>query len=186
VLDDYNGSDGAKMDRIMSELQNSHSQIRVMCNDTFTLSTSTTAGAGGSYSGITVRNTDEFASIAQQYETYRITMIRYDIYDINGAIPTVGYFSTFHDEINSGGSITWTLASVLDGPDSQAVPPGTGKISLIWKATGTLENQFQTTGTLLAQVLDFGGLRYYLNSAATAAPKYLVSIKAVVDFRGRT
>lgn len=186
VVDDYAGSDGVKMDRVLGELQNSHSQIRILAADSFTLSTGTTAGLPGSFTGITIRNTDDFASLRQQFETYRITMIRFDIYDINAAIPTVGYFSTYHDVMPNTSAITWTLASVLDGPDSQAVPPGTGKISLIWKATGTYENQFQSTADNQAPVIDFGGLRYYLNSAATAAPKYLVAIKAVVDFRGRT
>lgn len=186
VLDDYAGADGAKMDRVLSSIQNSHSQIRILCQDSFTLSTSATAGGGASYTGVTVRNTDDFASVRQQFETYRITMIRFDIYDINAAIPTVGYFSTFHDVIPNTGAITWTLASVLDGPDSQAVPPGTGKISLIWRATGTSENQFQTTADNLAPVVDYGGLRLYLNAASVAGAKYLVAIKAVVDFRGRT
>lgn len=186
VVDDYAGSDGVKMDRVLSELQNSHSQVRILAADSFTLSTGTTGGLPGSFTGITIRNTDDFASLRQQFETYRITMIRFDVYDINAAVPTVGYFSTFHDVTPNSSAITWTLASVLDGPDSQAVPPGSGKISLVWKATGTFENQFQSTSDAQAPVVDFGGLRYYLNAAATAAPKYLVAIKAVVDFRGRT
>lgn len=186
IVDDYAGNDGLKMDRVLSQLQNSHSQVRILANDSFTLST--TAAVGGTtgiIAGSQVRIFDEFVSMASQFETFRISMIRYDIYDINPGQATANAFGTFHDVYTTANQPTFALATVLDSPDSQAVPPGTGKVSLIWKAKGTLENTFQSTNLTAVPAEDFGGLRFALPQATAAAQKYLVMVKAVVDFRAR-
>lgn len=187
VLDDYAGGDGAKMDRIMASLQNSHSQVRIMCNDSFTLSTTTAAGGvTGIFAGSQVRIFDDFTSMAAQFETFRVTMIRFDVYDINPAISAANAFGTFHDVYTTAGQPTFALATVLDSPDSQAIPPGTGKVSFIWRAVGTLENSFQSTNFTSAPAEDYGGLRYAIPQAGVAGGKYLVFVKAIVDFRGRS
>lgn len=112
-------------------------------------------------------------------------MIRFDIYDINPGVSAANAFGTFHDVYTTASQPSFALATVLDSPDSQAVPPGTGKISLVWRAKGTLENTFQSTNFTSAPAQDFGGLRYALPQAQSASAKYLVMVKAVVDFRGR-
>jgi len=184
VLDDYAGNDGAKFDRILSDMQNKHSQVRLLCTGVFPLVT-TTAGYVESSSHPFVRGTDDFISMAQQFETYRVTAIRYDIYDINSGNIATGFFSTWHDDVANGTTITFTSATVYDAPDSQTVPPGTGKISLIWRARGTFENLFQSVVPSGGSPRNFGGLRYSVNPGPNDTAKYQVIVKAVVDFRGR-
>lgn len=182
IVDQYAGTDGARMDRILESLQNSHSQIRILCNDSFTFNP-TTAATNAYFSFGNIRGTDEFASEAAQFETYRVTGIRFDVYDVNPSNPTPVAVSTFHDVIASGSSETVTFAAVLDGPDSQLVPPGTGKVSLTWMARGSTEMEFQATASS-ATPMDFGGLRVS-SPPGTAGTKLFIVMKAVVDFRGR-
>jgi len=183
VIDPHQGLDGARMDRILGQLQNSHSQIRVICGESRQLNSATT-GAGGTVSGIDVRTWDDFQSFSAQFETYRIAAIRFEVYDFNPANVVVAVFSTQHDVVPSTLAISPpTFANVIDGPDSQVVPPGSGKVVFDWFAHGTAENQFQSD--TVAPINDYGGLRFYLNQAATTSGKYLIVSKAVVDFRGR-
>jgi len=184
VMDEYSSTDGAKIERILGHMQNTHSQVRVVCAETFQISTSTT-GIIDSRSGPYVRATDDFVSFAAQFETYRITALRFDIYDINPASVSAAFFGTWHDEVAAGAGATFTAANVIDSPDSQVVPPGTGKLCLTWVAKGTLENEFQTVSVNGSFPFDYGGLRFAVLSGAAAAPKWQVIMKAVVDFRGR-
>lgn len=184
VLDEYAGQDGARIERMLGSLQNSHSQIRVLCSSPILLVT-TTAGYVSSSSGASIRLSDDFVSIAQQFETYRITAIQYDVYDINTGNVATGFFSTWHDNVANGAIASFTEGNVIDAPDSQLVPPGTGKISLSWVAKGTLENTFQATANQGENPRDFGGLRYSISGGSDAVTKYRVILKAIVDFRGR-
>jgi len=183
VVDQYSGTDGARVDRIISQLQNSHSQIRLLCTDSFAINSST-VDVNGNLAGSQIRLFDEFTTISTQFETFRIAAVRYDVYDINPSNVVTGAFSTFHDVATTGNQLAFTFPSVIDGPDSQIVPPGTGKISFTWVAHGTAENQFLSDDSNAAQQLDFGGLRYSILAASTAI-KYRIVVKAVVDFRGR-
>lgn len=187
IVDSYAGSDSAKLDRMISALQTSHSQTRVLCQETYNQNTQT-ASYVSTFSASNVRATDDFQSIAQQYETYRISAIRFDVYDIAGNNATPGFFSTWHDEILYGATPSFTMANVVDGPDSQIVPPGTGKISFTWIPKGTIENGFQSV-TAASSPVDFGGIRLAVSAGASGftanAPKFQIIMKAVVDFRGR-
>lgn len=186
VVDDYAGSDAAYIERCIAQLQNSHSAMAVLVQGGFLINTSATASTviSGTTTHYNIRGDDDFVSFAQQYNTYRIRAIRFDVYDTASGIIVDSAFSTIHDQ-----TVTYpapTKQDVLDAPDSQVVPPGTGKISLFWRAKGTLENQFQTCDLGTATVpQDFGGLRYYVTNATTSAQKYQVIFKAVIDFRGR-
>lgn len=187
IVDSYAGSDSARVDRMISAMQMSHSQTRVLCQETYNQNTQTAAYVS-TFSASNVRSTDDFQSLAQQYETYRISAIRFDVYDISTGNSTAGFFSTWHDEILYGAAPTFTQANVVDGPDSQIVPPGTGKISFTWIPKGTIENGFQSV-TAASSPVDFGGIRIAVQAGATGftsnAPKYQIIMKAVVDFRGR-
>jgi hypothetical protein len=186
VMDDYAGNDGAKFDRVLSNLQNSHSQITVCMNEEYGVDGSSAAQTG-KISQSQFRVFDDFVSLAAQWQTYRVKRIRYDIYDVAPGVGQSLFWSTFHDVNTTGTQYVPTLAAVVDGPDSQIVPPGVGKISLIWTAKGTAENEFQSTTSSLPVVLDFGGLRYAGISGTAAAPgKYQVFVKVICDFRGRT
>lgn len=183
AVDPLAGTDGAYVDRCISTLQNSHSQIRVLCNLQFQLNSSTT-GASNYYSGLTVRNSDDFISMATQFDTFRVTAIKFEIYDINSVSGVFSVWSTFHDVLTSVPA--YTFEQVTDGPDSKSISPGTGKEVFYWRAHGMPEMEFQsTTSPGGAPVYDFGGLRVYLNSAGGSFAKYQLIMKAVVDFRGR-
>jgi len=184
-VDQYAGVDGAYIDRCISDLQNSHSQITLCCQDTFNID-SAASNVNGIIAGPQVAIFDEFVSIQAQFETFRIRAIKFDIYDVNPSNSSVGWFSTFHDQFSGAAQPTFTVAGVVDGPDSQLVPPGTGKLTLYWRAKGTLENGFVTDDDVgvTQPPLYSGGLRYSVG-ANTAARKFQVVVNAIVDFRGR-
>jgi len=187
VVDELSGTDGARVDRILSQLQNSHSQIRVLCTETYNQNTQTAAYVS-TFSATNVRATDDFQSFGQQFETYRIVAIRFDVYDVapNNATPV--FVSTWHDEILYAATPSFTQANVLDAPDSQLVAPGTGKAMLTWFAHGTQENGFQSD-VAASSPIDFGGLRVAAAAGASGftsnSPKLQIIMKAIVDFRGR-
>lgn len=184
VVDPLSGVDGARVDRILSGMQNSHSQIRVICGDTSLFSTSASATTFGVYTGSNVRATDDFVSFAAQFETFRIAAIRFEVYDVNPSTALFAGFSTQHDVVPSGLVFTApTVASVMDGPDAGLPVSGGSKMVLNWVAHGTEENNFQSVSVL--PIDDFGGLRYFFGSPGSASSKYQLIVKAVVDFRGR-
>lgn len=184
IQDPYAGGDASYIDRCIIQQQNSHEATVAICSSTFTVSTATTATTNY-YSGLTVRNSDDFTSFTGQFETYRIRGIRFDVYDINPAVSSGNMWSTFHDVLTAVPA--YTFDQVTDGSDAQSVPPGTGKTSWYWRAKGSEENDFQSTASATSGVVpyDYGGLRVALNPAASASQKYIVNMKAIVDFRGR-
>lgn len=186
VMDEYSGTEGAKMERQLNHLISSESQITVLCAGTYALDVSTAAPINQIYGWAEVRATDDFISMRAQFNTYRVRSVRYDIYDINPSLSANGFFSTFHEVYNPGGVPVYSFSDVVDGPDSQLVPPGTGKARLTWTGHTTLERGFQdTTPDSDALSPDFGGLRASVFQGTTAGSKYRVVMKAIVDFRGR-
>jgi hypothetical protein len=185
-VDPTAGPDGAYVDRCISSLQNSHSQVSVLLEDAFTISSGTSV-TNAILAGPQIALFDDFVSLSSQFETFRIRAIRFDIYDINPGVSINAFWSTFHDQFTAGAQPVFTQANVVDGPDSAIVPPGTGKITLYWRAKGTLENQFVTndSSSVAVPTQYFGGLRYGIASSASATAKWQVIVKAVVDFRGR-
>jgi len=157
----------------------------MLLQDSFSVNTSSSAVAGN-LAGPQIVLFDDFVSISAQFETFRIRGIRFDVYDINPTNVVAAWFSTFHDEFGASAQPVFASGSVIDGPDSQIVPPGTGKITLYWRATGTNENRFVTTdqNSVSFPPAFFGGLRYALPGSTTGG-KFQVVVKAIVDFRGR-
>lgn len=185
VMDDYAGADGAKFDRVLGQLQNSHSQVTLCVTDEFSIAAGTTA-TNSILAQSQVRVFDEFQSLAAQFQTYRIKRVRYDIYDMYPGTGSTAVWSTFHDVSNTSNQYVPTFGAVVDAPDSQIIPPGTGKISLVWTAKGVAENEFQSTVSQNPIPIDYGGLRYSIVASGGAVPgKYQVFVKAIVDFRGR-
>jgi len=184
IVDEYAGTDGARVDRILSSMQNSHSQIRVLCTATGQFNVNTSGPGTANYSGQAVRNTDDFTSFAAQFETYRILAIRFDVYDINPALQGQIALSTWHDVYPATTTLpTFSFEQVIDAPDSQLVPPGTGKVSITWFAKGSQENDFQTDDT--TGWSDYGGLRIAGMTSTGTGTKLQIVMKAIVDFRGR-
>lgn len=179
LVDEYSGGDGAYVDRCIAQFQNTHSQVSIMCSDSNAVNLGTSIpNSQESFSNIVA--TDEFISMAAQFNTFRVRAIRFDVYDINPALSAPNFWSTYHID---GGNPPETLANILDRPDSQSIPPGSGKLSFTWRPKGTLENSFQAVGSYV----DFGGLAWYVNATASGTvQKYTVVLKAIVDFRGRS
>jgi len=184
VMDDYAGQDATKFDRVQSQLQNSHSQVTLLLSDEFNIAASNTA-INGILAGSQIRVFDDYQSLAAQFQTFRIKRIRFDIYDINPAVPSGAVWSTFHDVNTTSNQYVPTFGQVVDAPDAQIVPPGTGKLSLYWTSKGTAENSFQSTASTTPAPIDYGGLRYSIPPGQVTAGKFAVVVKAVVDFRGR-
>jgi len=184
VVDPYAGNDGLKVDRQLSHLQNSGGMVQITVTDSYAVNTQATDVAGN-VTWSQVRLSDEFLSLAAQFNTFRIRSVRFDVYDLNPAAPAPGVFSTFHDEFTTGTQPVFSFNDVIDSADSQIVPPGTGKTSFTWMAHSTNERgYYDATPAVTSNGPDFGGLRYVL-PAGTAATKYRIIVKAIVDFRGR-
>jgi len=168
-----------RVDRQLALMASSESDTVILVNRVINLALLTTPQpATFSYSFIT--GSDEFGSLAQQFRTFRIADVKYDIYDVNPSVPATAYWSTFHT--GGGATVVPGPDDVLDRPDSVIIPPGEGKATLLWHGQTFDERGFQETGGFL----DYGGLNAYVYGAATTAPqKYVVIAKAIVHFRGR-
>lgn len=183
VVDEYAGSDGARLDRMLTDLQNTQSQVRVEIGFSISFSTTTGPDQTGIYSHFSLRGQDEWQSMVQQWQMYRVRAIRFDVYDINPNVVCFSAWSTFH-ETSQDSAPAFTFNQVLDGPDAQLPTNGAPKLRFTWMAKGPAEMQFQNVDSDAQDAVDFGGLRWAIGAGA-AASKFQVVGKAVVDFRGR-
>lgn len=186
VVEPLAGTDGLHVDRQLSAIQNSGNHVMVLCSESNELVASSTANTAGVIGWSQIRLFDDFVSMAQQFNTFRIKSIRFDVYDINPALPNSATFGTFHDQYTIGTQPAFAFADVVDSVDSQIVPPGTGKASFTWVGHSTLERGYvDVTPDPTSSGPDFGGLRYFVFQTAQAATKFRIITKAVVEFRGR-
>lgn len=183
VVDGYAGSSAAYIDRCIQELQATQSQVAVLCSSQATIASQTNGTTGGVRTAFDIRATDDFQSMRDQFELYRVRAIRFDLYDINPSVVAPISASTFHDVAPAQYGF-FTPDAIVDAPDSQVIAPGTGKISLYWRAKSTDEMGFQSTSIDGWQ--NYGGLRFAVDLGSAAAPKVKVVMKAIVDFRART
>lgn len=183
IVDPEDGTDGVRIDRMISQLQNSHSQVRVLCNTGRVIQLAN-ADQYFNFDTAFIRGSDEFNSLAAQFETYRIRAIKVDIYDVSPSVVATNGASTFHDVYTINPA--FVFESIVDGPDFKVIPPGTGKITMHWMAKGTEELGFQATapGTGITPS-NYGGIRLYTGAGTVGANKYQIVVKGVVDFRGR-
>lgn len=180
VVDKDEGTDDVICQRLIQSYNVAEGQIRVLCNVHQELAASSTATTPGAISFAVLTASDDFISFAGQYLEFRVRAIRFDIYDINAtSVPVVNYWSTYH---TVGGSVPIDVESVLDRADARSVSPGDGKASLAWVAHSIPEMAFQST----TNYNGLGGLSYFIAQSSTRVdPKYAITIKYVVDFRGR-
>jgi len=178
VVDNDEGTDDLVVNRLLSSYNVTEGQVRVVCNYSSTLVPS------GVTSGIVafgeLLSTDDFISMAQQYQEFRVKGIQFRIYDIQPNSPaTINFWSTFHQV---GGDVPTGLADIVDRPDSRAISPGDGRAQLSWLAHGIPEMAFQP----VVAPPGLGGLSYYLSPSNTiTGGKYEIIAKFIVDFRGR-
>lgn len=184
IADSAAGSDGLRVERQIAAIKTSESQTRVLIGDLFDLGIPTTADTSSSWTFDSMLATDDFASLSQQYNLFRIVAIKFDIYDTNPNVSAYNAWGVWHDNYE-GSALAYTRANIADLPDSRVISGGTGQTTLYWVAHGASENEFQASTTSGTAVRKFGGLKYYIGLAGTAAPKYSVQVHAIVDFRGR-
>jgi len=184
IADSAAGTDGLHVDRQISAIKESESQTRVLIGDVFDIGVPTTTDVSTTYGFSNIVATDDFQSVAQQYNTFRVTSIKFDIFDTNPNVSAYNAWGVFHDNYE-GSPLAFTRANIADLPDSRVLSGGTGQTTLYWVAHGPLENQFNGATTVGSTVQQFGGLKYYVGVGGSAVPKYTVQVHAVVDFRGR-
>jgi len=187
IVQESNAQDTMRFDRVMTALTQSQSLIDLLVDDQFSIDVSSTIspGVGLTYNFVNIVATDDFQSLLQQYNLFRVKGIRFDIYDTN---PNTGsgtaFFSTYHVAGGQTQNMP-ALNDVVDGPDSGIVPPGQGKLSLTWMSKDIHERDFQATASPGAYT-NYGGLRAYVTQGTTATTaRWRVIVKAHVQFRGR-
>lgn len=171
---------GARFDKMVASMRSNEAATPILVKGVFGLSTATTA-AGTIYSIGNLTAEDDFVSLAQQFTTFKVKAMRFEVFHTNPVQGAQIAMSTVHLD---GGSVTnlVTQASVVDGEDSKYLDAGAGKQVFYWNARGTLENAFQST----TAYTDFGGLRYYIEATTGTVPVGRVIVTAQVIFRGRT
>jgi len=178
VVDKDEGTDDIQCQRFLQAYKVSEGQIRVVCGYRGELAQGT-ASAGGLVAFGELTGTDDFASFIGQYSEFRVRAIRYDVYDLAPSTQSaINFWATYHQ---IGGTVPVGFDDVVDRPDSRAIAPGTGMVSLAWVAHSIPEMAFQSTSTFNA----LGGLSYYIGGGPTATNKFSIIAKYVVDFRGR-
>jgi len=180
------GQVGASVQRMLDSSQQSESQTRVICGQ---IDAGVPAdGQQSAYDFISAVATDDFVSLAAQFNEFRVTAIWGEFVIINPSIVTVSNSPTVgatHLVLPSSTATSFTQANIVDFPGSVMLTPSGGKSVIVWKARGALERQFQSTGLLGTAYVNYGGI-YIFHGSATASPAYYsANLKYVVDFRGR-
>jgi len=183
IADSATGADGLRVDRMVSSIKDSESQTRILIGDVLDVST-TASEVNGTYGFDQIFASDDFISMIQQYNLFRIRSIKFDISDVNPQIASYNQWGVWHDNYETT-IPSYTRANVADLPDSRVLSAGTGQTVLYWVAHGTAENQFQAGSTAGSPAQRFGGLKFYLGNNTGSGIKYSITVHAVVDFRGR-
>lgn len=183
IADNTAGQDGLHVDRMISDIKQSESQIRLLAGDAVDLGSLTTDTLG-TYGFDNVFASDEFVTAIQQYNLFRIRAIKFDIYDINPNQPVFNAWGVWHDNYETT-IPAYTRANVTDLPDSRVISGGTGQTTLYWVAHGTAEMQFQAASTAGSPAQRFGGLKFFIGGSTAAVSKFELVVHVLIDFRGR-
>lgn len=185
VADPTAGTDGLHVDRMISSIKASESQTRILIGDSLDLNTIASSETSSSYGFDQLFVTDDFASMAQQFNLFRVAAMKFEIFDLNPSVPVFNTFGIFHDNYETGVP-AYTRANITDLPDSRVISAGTGQTTLYWVAHGPAETQFQQASSVIGSIAQrYGGLKYYVGPFVSANTKYSVIVHAVIDFRGR-
>lgn len=184
IADNAAGADGLKVDRQIAAVKQSESQVRVLIGDVLDVGIPAAVDVNTTYGFDQIIASDDFQSVAQQYNLFKIVSIKFDIYDTNPNTSAYNAWGVYHDNYE-GSPIAFTRANIADLPDSRVISGGTGQTTLYWVAHGPLEQQYNSATTVGSVVQKYGGLKYYVGQGGAAAPKYTIQVHAVVDFRGR-
>jgi hypothetical protein len=169
-----------KVERMISSVKSTQSQVRVLIHSRYDQPVSGTA-AVNTYTFANIREEGDFAALASEYSSFKVAGIRFEIFDLNPSVYAAGTFGTFH--VSALGEFPSISAQILSLPDATQVPPGTGKLVLYWFPSGPTENSWYST---VSEEADFGGLADYLSSGpGSSTPKFSILVTSVVDFRSR-
>jgi len=184
IADNVAGTDGLRVDRMITSVKQAESQTRIVIGDSFDIATNASADILRSYGFDDIFNTDDFGSMLVQYNLFRIKAIKFEIFDINPNAPVFNTWGIWHDNYESAVP-AYTRPNIADLPDARVLSGGTGQTTLYWVAHGTAEEQFQADSSSGSTSQRFGGLKYFVQSVSPSVPKYTVQVHAIVDFRGR-
>lgn len=175
IIEKGEGLREAKVDQQLSAYKDSQAFTRVVIKDTLFVGI-TGVATDGAYSFPTIRTSDEFVSLSEQYTTFKVSGMRFDVVDFNPAAPVFNIWGTYH----GSGAITG-FEEVTDLPDSKTVTSGGGKMSFYWYPSGPLENSWFE----IDDVNNFGGLVWTVGAGTPTTNKFSVVVSAIVDFRAR-
>lgn len=178
VVPETEGNRAEKVERMLVAYKESQASTRVVVKTNINFGTQVTASAA-LFGFERLRAEDEFASLAQQYSTYKVSAMRFDIFDQAPAVVNNAIFGTYHQRVS--GDAPGDVGEVTDLPDSTEVAPGTGKLRLYWYPSGPTEQSWYS----VSDTQSFGGLAVGLPAYGSATPKYSVIASYVVDFRTR-
>jgi hypothetical protein len=171
----------ARIDRAISHFRANESAATILVKAQYDI-TAQTSPQGYTITYTQITATDDFASMAGQFNTFKVKAMRFEVFHTNptGIVPIV--VSSLHGDFTGDPPSTWiTDQSIVDAPDSQFLEPGSKKQTWYWNARGTAENQFQDVN----QFTNYGGLRYYVRAAGSVTYLASVIMTAEVVFRGR-
>jgi hypothetical protein len=171
----------AKLDRVISHFRTQESSTTILCKSAFDVVTTQTA-SNNVIDTATIVGTDDFTSMAQQFNTFKIKAVRFEVFYVAAPGGPPIYVSTYHSvyDINPPSTVT-SRDGIVDAPDSQILIQGGGKQSFYWNALGTIENGFQAVDGYSR----LGGLRYYVPITQANALAATIIMTAEVVFRGR-
>ncbi len=167
-----------KVERMIRAVREAQSFTRVLVKGRTTIDIPS-ADTTGQIDFLAIFTTDEFASYSAQYRAFRVSAIKYDVFDIAPNNVTRCVFGVYHTVNNNRPTIA---GEVFDLPDSTEIAPGTGRHVYYWYPSGVQERQFLSTE---GATVNYGGLAYTITGSATPAPKYDIVFTYVLDFRAR-
>lgn len=175
---DSDGIRGERIERMIAAVKESQGFTRVLIRGIASFNTST-SGTVVYVNGTNVFNEQDFVNIAQEYNTYKISGMKFKIYDqapTSAFSPTL--FGTYHTA--NFGSAPNTYQQVADLVDCEEITPGGDTVTKYWYPSGPSENSYLAAGNE-----NFGGLAIALPAVSSGVPRYSIVWAAVVDFRSR-
>lgn len=172
----------AKIDRTISSMRAGESSCPILVKSALSLTTSTTSAVSVVWTYPEIASADDFVSLAQQFNLFKVKMMRFEVCHVNSTSTAAVVLSTVHSNASGAIPTTWTTEqSVIDAPDSVYINPGAQREVLYWNASGVSETEYQD----ISSYSNHGGLRAYLPQTGVSVQTCVVVCSAVVVFRGR-
>jgi hypothetical protein len=172
----------ARIDRTIASMRGQESSTVVLCKSSFRVTADTVAPLTTDWSYPQIAGTDDFISLAQQFNEFKVKFMKFEVYHTNPSATANTVVSTVHGIFTGGIPTAYqTEASVVDAPDSKYIQPGSEVQKFYWNASGTPENNYQSVSSFQ----NYGGYRSYTDQVTTSQLVCTVIATACVVFRGR-